>query len=93
MTPIKNGTLINLPAHNCALRSDSYHLKGYGWLFRVNNHRIPMVDNPDFVVKHYDDWYDENAIFGTMIVPDRSALPSVAFAEEFLMGSEADRGG
>jgi hypothetical protein len=81
MTPLKNGAIINLEYHKCALRCDAYQLPGYGWALRVNNQRMPLNDDPDFkLLGAYDEWFDEEAGHGTMLVP----MDQIAITAKFM---------
>jgi hypothetical protein len=94
LIPLKNGVVLFSVEYSCYFRADLYLLKGYGWLFRVNNTRFYNDDDDPENVKVLviDAWFDEFAIHGTMLVKDECCLFSDEFGREYLSGKEADRG-
>lgn len=86
MTPLKNGVVLYSVEYDCYFRSDLYQLPGYGWLFRVNNTRFFNDDDDPEVCKVLviDQWFDEFAQHGTMLVQDGCAVFDEDFAVEYI---------
>ena len=92
LIPLKNGVIVYSCEYGCYWKADCYILKGYGWLFRINN--SPMFDreDEDFKVQVIDMRIDEHFQHGTILAREECVLISDEFGREYLSGKEADYG-